>query len=109
MKFDSTEYLDDSQHHVYYGAFRAVVDEEGDGNSEVTEFEFETPAGFSQLMEVEIITGDSAQTERRYTLEDVHTVRIKITGQWEGGEIKDGLADLVNALKLKAAFERGER
>jgi hypothetical protein len=108
MKFDSTEYLDESQHHVYYGAFRAVVDEEGDGNSEVTEFEFETPSGFAQLMEVEILTGDMPSSQRRYNLTDVHTVRIKITGQWEGGEIKSGLADLVNALRLKATFERGE-
>jgi hypothetical protein len=39
---------------------------------------------------------------------DVHTIRIKITGEWEAGGIMDGLADLVNALKLKATFERGE-
>lgn len=108
MKFDSAEYLDTEKGECYYGALRVVVDEEGDGNSEVTKFEFETPSGFSQPMEVEILTGNMSSNQHRYNMVDVHTVRIKITGAWEAGGIMDGLADLVHALKLKATFERGE-
>lgn len=109
MKFDSTAYLDASQGECYYGAIRAAVDEEGSGNSEVTELEFETPAGFAQLMEVTILTGDDSRSENVYKLEDVHTIRIKITGEWEAGGIMHGLADLLHAMKLKATLERGER
>ena len=108
MKFDSTKYAP-NEYNSYYGALRAVVDEEGSGNSEVTVLEFETPSGFSQLMEVEILVGDMPSSQHRYKIEDVHTVRIKITGEWEGGEIMNGLADLVHALKLKATFEKGEQ
>ena len=109
MKFDSTDYLNKEKGEIYYGAVRAVVDEQGSGNSEVTEFEFETPSGLAQLMEVEVLTGSMPSNRNSYTLEDVHTIRIKIVGEWEAGGIKHGLADLVNALKLKATFERGER
>ena len=108
MKFDSTDYLDKAQRNVYYSAVRAVVDEEGSGNSEVTEITFETPAGFAQPMEVEILTGDMPSNQHRYNMVDVHTVRIKITGEWEAGGIMDGLADLIHALKLKATFEKGK-
>jgi len=104
MKFDSTNYVT-NEWQSYYGAVRAVVDEEGNGNSEITVLEFETPSGFSQLMEVMLLIGDSPQDETVVTLEDVHTVRIKITGEWEGSEIMYGLADLIHALKLKATLE----
>jgi hypothetical protein len=109
MKFDSAEYLDTEKGECYFGAVRAVVDEQGSGNSEVTVLEFETPSGFAQLMEVEVMTGDMPQNRNKYTLEDVHTIRIKIVGEWEGSGIKHGLADLVHALKLKATFEKGEQ
>jgi hypothetical protein len=102
MKFNSRDYDGEQS---YYGAVRAVVDEEGNGNSEVTVLEFETPSGFAQLMEITILTGGGLSSERVFTVEDAHTVRIKITGEWEGGDIKHGLADLVHALKLKATLE----
>ena len=102
MKFNSRDYDGEQS---YYGAVRAVVDEEGSGNSEIIELEFETPSGFAQLMEITILTGDGVSPERVITVEDAHTVRIKITGEWEGGDIKHGLADLVHALKLKATLE----
>ena len=104
MKFDSTEY-DPNEYNSYYGAVRATVDEVGNGNSEETILEFETPSGFAQLMEVTLLTGDNPKDGNVYKLEDVHTVRIKIIGEWEGGNIKTGLADLVHALKLKATLE----
>ena len=104
MKFNSTEY-DPNEWNSYYGAVRATVDEVGNGNSEETILEFETPSGFAQLMEVTLLTGDNPKDENVYKVEDVHTVRIKIIGEWEGGEIKTGLADLVHALKLKATLE----
>ena len=104
MKFDSTEY-DPNEWNSYYGAVRATVDEVGNGNNEETILEFETPSGFAQLMEVTLLTGDNPKNENVYKLEDVHTVRIKIIGEWEGGNIKTGLADLVHALKLKATLE----
>jgi hypothetical protein len=85
-----------------------VIDEEGSGNSEITKVEFETPSGFSQLMEVEILTGDDPKNQRIVKLEDVHTIRIKIIGEWEGCDIQRGLANLVNVFKLKATFEKGE-
>ena len=102
MKFNSRDYDGEQS---YYGAVRAVVDEEGSGNSEVTVLEFETPSGFAQLMEITILTGDGVSPARVFTVEDAHTVRIKITGEREGGDIKHGLADLVHALKLKATLE----
>jgi hypothetical protein len=104
VKFDSTEY-DPNEYNSYYGAVRATVDEVGNGNSEETILEFETPSGFAQLMEVTLLTGDNPKDGNVYKLEDVHTVRIKIIGEWEGGNIKTGLADLVHALKLKATLE----
>jgi len=104
VKFDSTEY-DPNEYNSYYGAVRATVDEVGNGNSEETILEFETPSGFAQLMEVTLLTGDNPKDENVYKLEDVHTVRIKIIGEWESGNIKTGLADLVHALKLKATLE----
>jgi hypothetical protein len=104
MKFDSTTY-EPNDWNTYYGAVRAVVDEEGSGNGEITILEFETPSGFSQLMEVTLLTGDNPKDETVRTLEGVHTVRIKITGEWEGCEILRGLADLLHALKLKATLE----
>ena len=105
MKFDSTDHITNDWN-SYYGAVRAVVDEVGNGNSEETILEFETPAGFAQLMEVTLITGDNPKNENVYHLKDVHTIRIKITGEWEGGEIKDALAELVSTLNLKVMFER---
>lgn len=104
MKFDSTEY-DPNEWGSYYGAVRATVDEIGNGNSEETILEFETPSGFAQLMEVTLLTGDNPKDGNIYKVKDVHTVRIKIIGEWEGGEIKTGLADFVHALKLKATLE----
>ena len=104
MKYDSTYHID-NEWGSYYGAVRAVVDEVGSGNSEETILEFETPAGFAQLMEVTILTGDNPKNENVYKIEDVHTVRIKITGEWEGGEIKNGLAELISTLNLKVLFE----
>jgi len=104
VKFDSTEY-DPNEYNSYYGAVRATVGEVGDGNSEETILEFETPSGSAQLMEVTLLTGSMPSEEKTYMLEDVHTVRIKIIGEWEGGGIKTGLADLVHALKLKATLE----
>ena len=104
MKFDSTDY-DKNEWNSYYGAVRAVVDEEGSGNSEITILEFETPSGFAQLMEVTILTGDTPKQQNVHKFEDVHTVRIKITGEWEASNITHGLADLIHALKLKATLE----
>lgn len=104
MKFDSTEYAP-NEYDSYYGALRAVVDEEGNGNSEVTVLEFETPSGFAQPMEITIFTGDGVSPAHVLTVGGAHTVRIKITGAWEGGEIKQGLVDLVHAMKLKATLE----
>ena len=104
MKFDSTECAP-NEYNSYYGAVRAVVDEEGNGNSEVTVLEFETPSGFAQPMEITIFTGDGVSPAQVFMVEDTHTVRIKITGAWEGGEIKQGLADFVHVLKLKSILE----
>jgi hypothetical protein len=105
MKFDSTDHIENDWN-SYYGAVRAVVDEVGNGNSEETILEFETPAGFAQLMEVTILTGNNPRDGNVYKLEDVHTIRIKITGEWEGGEIKNALAELVSTLNLKVMFEK---
>ena len=105
MKFDSTDHIVNDWN-SYYGAVRATVDEVGSGNNEEIILEFETPAGFAQLMEVTLITGDNPKDENVYHLEDVHTVRIKITGEWEGGEIKNALAELVSTLNLKVMFDK---
>jgi hypothetical protein len=56
-------------------------------------------------MEITILAGDGLSPERVFAVEDAHTVRIKIAGEWEGGDIMRGLADLVHALKLKATLE----
>ena len=105
MKFNSTDHIVNDWN-SYYGAVRATVDEVGSGNNEETILEFETPAGFAQLMEVTILTGDNPKNENVYKIEDVHTVRIKITGEWEGGEIKNALAELVSTLNLKVMFDK---
>ena len=105
MKFDSTNHIVNDWN-SYYGAVRAVVDEVGSGNSEETILEFETPSGFAQLMEVTLLTGDMPDNQNVYKIEDVHTVRIKITGEWEGGEIKNALAELVSTLNLKVMFDK---
>jgi len=104
MKFDSTDHITNDWN-SYYGAVRAVVDEVGNGNSEETILEFETPAGFAQPMEVTLLTGDNPKDGNVYSLKDVHTIRIKITGEWEGGEIKNALAELVSTLNLKVTFD----
>ena len=98
MRFDSTELLDDP----YFGAVRVIAGEKGSGNSEETIIEFEAPAGFAQPMEVVVLTGDNPKNERVYDLKEVHTIRIKITGEWEGGEILQGLTELIHRLKLKS-------
>ena len=105
MKYDSTDHVD-NEWGSYYGAVRAVVDEVGSGNSEETILEFEVPAGFAQPMEITLITGDNPRDENVYHVKDVHTVRIKITGEWEGGEIKNGLAELISTLNLKVMFDK---
>ena len=104
MKFNSHDY-DGPDEGATYGRMRAVIDEYGNGNSAVTELEFETPAGYAQLMELTVLTGDDIRSENVYTLKNVHTVRIKITGEWEAQEIMQGIADLVHALKLKSTLE----
>lgn len=98
MRFDSTELSDDP----YFGAVRVIAGERGTGNSEETTIEFETPAGFAQPMEVIVLAGDNPKDERVYDLKDAHTIRIKITGEWEGGEILQGLTELIHRLKLKS-------
>ncbi len=99
MIFDSTELSDNP----YYGAVRVIAGEKGTGNSEETIIEFETPAGFAQPMEVVIFTGvGGIKDEKIYSLKDVHTISIKITGEWEGGEILQGLTELIHRLKLKS-------
>jgi len=104
MKYDSTDHITNDWN-SYYGAVRAVVDEVGCGNSEETTLEFETPAGFAQPMEVTILTGDNPRDGNVYHLQDVHTIRIKITGEWEGSEIKNALTELISTLNLKVLFE----
>lgn len=103
MRFDSTNY---HEAEFYYGALRAVTNEKGTGNSEETILEFETPEGVAQGMEITVLTdGHRPGRGGMHVIGNAHTVRIKITGEWEGGQIKDALADLVHAFKLKATLE----
>ena len=103
LQFDSTD-SDDVDAGCYYGAVRATCDGEG-GNSDTTILEFETPDGFAQSMEVTVLTSDSPNQGNVFRIPNVHTVRVKITGAWEGNDIKSGLADLISAFKLKTILE----
>ncbi len=100
MRFDSEELIHADS--CSYGNVRATIGEVGNGNSEETILEFEVPSGFAQPMEVTLLTGSMPDDQEVYTLQEVHTVRIKITGQWEGGEILQGLAELIHNLKLRS-------
>lgn len=102
MKFDSTDHTIDNEWGSYYGAVRAELGENGSGNSEETVLEFEVPAGFAQSMEVVVRTGDIPSEEQVYKIENVHTVRLKIVGEWEGGEIMQALAELVHQRNLRS-------
>ncbi len=102
MKFDSTDHTIDNEWGSYYGAVRAELGENGDGNSTETVLEFEVPMGFAQTMQVTVRTGSMPSEEKVYNIEGVHTVRMKIIGEWEGGEIMQALAELVHQRNLRS-------
>lgn len=101
MDFDSFDY---SHSESQYGAVR-IRPGKGSGNSEELFIEFEVPSGFAQPMEVTVMTGDMPSNQQIYRIEDVHTVRMKIVGEWEGSEILHALAAFVHAKKLEVILE----
>lgn len=102
MDFDSTIY---SEHDCHYGAVYAELGKVGSGNNKETVLVFETPSGFAQLMEVTILCGDNPHDETLHSLQNVHTICIKIIGEWEADGILTGLAELIGALKLKSILD----